>query len=157
MKNYRPVSNLPYISKLTEKVVLEQIDSHLDTNGMQEPLQSAYRPKHSTETALLKILNDLLLEVDSKHYVMLVLLDMSAAFDTVNHNILLHRLENSFVIKGSVNTWLRSYITECYQYVNISGCTSTPIKMDTRMPQGSMLGLKGYPSYVSPLFERFIL
>ena len=127
--------------------------SHLETNEMREPLQSEYRPKHSTETALLKILNDLLLVVDSKHCVTLLLLDMSAAFDTVNHNILLHRLENSFGITGSVNTWLRSYFTERYQCVNIGGCSSTPIKMDTGMPQGSILGPKGYPSYVSPLFE----
>ena len=74
---------------------------------MQEKLQSAYRPKHSTETALIKILNDLLLEVDRKHCVMLVLLDMSAAFDSVNHDILRHRLQCNFGITGSVNAWLR--------------------------------------------------
>ena len=85
--------------------------------------------------------------------IVLVLLDMSAAFDTVNHNILLQRLENSFGITGSVNTWLRSYFTGRYQCVNIGGCSSNPIKIDTGMPQGSILGPKGYPSYVSPLFE----
>ena len=87
-KNYRPVSNLSFLSKPTERAVNDQIKHHMDTNKLQEPLQSAYRPYHSTETALIKIFDDLLLNLDNKKVILLSLLDLSVAFDTVDHNIL---------------------------------------------------------------------
>ena len=120
MKNFRPVSNLSYISKLTEKIVMKQIDEHLDNDNLQEPLQSAYRSNHSIETALVKIVNDLGCEVDNKKCVLLVLLDMSAAFGTVEQSTLLKRFENDFGIEGSANQWLRSYITGRSKRVNLS-------------------------------------
>ena len=152
MKNFRPVSNLSYISKLTEKIVMKQIDQHLDNNNLQEPLQSAYRSNHSTETALVKIVNDLRSEVDNKKCVLLVLLDMSAAFDTVEQSTLLKRFETDFGIEGSVNQWLRSYFTGRSQRVSIQGTLSEPKGMKCGMPQGSIIGPKGYPPYVSPIF-----
>ena len=152
MKNFRPVSNLSYISKLTEKIVMKQIDEHLDNNNLREPLQSAYRSNHSTETALVKIVNDLRSEVDNKKCVLLVLLDMSASFDKVEQSTLLKRFETDFGIEGSVNQWLRSYFTGRSQRVNIQGTLSEPKGMKCGMPQGSIIGPKGYPPYVSPIF-----
>ena len=92
-KNYRPVSNLPFLSKLTEKVVVEQLNDHMNSNSLVEKNQSAYRKHHSTETALLKITNDILCAIDQSQCVLLIMLDQSAAFDTVNQDELLHQLE----------------------------------------------------------------
>ena len=92
LKNYRPVSNLPYLGKLLEKVAISQLDSHFLLNDLHEPLQSAYRANHSVETALMKVSSDILSAIDKKKCVLLVLLDLSAAFDTVDHSIFLNRM-----------------------------------------------------------------
>ena len=84
LSNYRLVSNLPYLSKILERVVADQLQAHLDTNGLHVKIQSAYRRGHSTETALLRILNDLLVMIDGGNNAVLVLLDLSAAFDTLD-------------------------------------------------------------------------
>ncbi len=99
--NYRPISNLPFLSKILEKVVSSQLYSFLEKNGICEEFQSGYRPYHSTETALIIVTNDLLLSSDRGCISLLVLLDLSTAFDTINHNILLNRLENFVGISGS--------------------------------------------------------
>ena len=85
LKNYRPVSNLSYISKLIEKAVAKQINEHIAHEGISNENQSAYRAFHSTETALLKIQNDIATSMDKGAAVGLVLLDLSAAFDTIDH------------------------------------------------------------------------
>ena len=87
--NFRPISNLKFLSKIIEKAVATQLMGHLINNNLEEPLQSAYKRYHSTETALLKVQNDILMAIDNKKCVALLLLDMSAAFDTVDHEILL--------------------------------------------------------------------
>ena len=84
-----PVSNLPCVSKLIEKRVLDQLFRHLDHNNIWHTFQSAYRSKHSTETALLCVLNDLLTASDSGSISILTFLDLSAALDTIDHSILL--------------------------------------------------------------------
>ena len=98
MKNYHPihVSNLPFISKLCEKVVTKQSTDHLLRNNLMEPFQSAYRPNHRLETALLRVCNDILQSMDQTKITVLVLHDLSAAFDTIDHQILLHRLQSRF-------------------------------------------------------------
>ena len=112
LKNYRPVSNLSFMSKLLEKVVASQLMPHLNRYNLFSNFQSAYRPGHSTETALLKVVNDLLLAMDEGKLSVLVLLDLSAAFDTIDHDILLHRLQHVFGIQGTVLSWFRSYLTK---------------------------------------------
>jgi hypothetical protein len=97
--NYRPVSNLSYLSKLIEKAVAMQLTEHLKVNKLLDNYQSAYRKYHSTETALLKVQNDILNELDNKNVVLQVLLDLSVAFDTINHKILLNRLETRYGIQ----------------------------------------------------------
>ena len=93
-ENYRPISNLPYVSKLIERAVLDQLLQHMKRNDLFEPFQSAYRVGHSTETALLAVQNDVLMAMDRQEVVALILLDMSAAFDTVSHTVLLQRMSD---------------------------------------------------------------
>ena len=110
-KNYRLVSNLSYISKLLEWVVCGQVTQHVEGTGNVEPLQSVFRPNYSTEMALLHVKTDLLDAIDKKEVTCLVLLDLSAAFDTVNHSILLHHLKYRFGVQGRVLDWITSYLT----------------------------------------------
>jgi len=93
LKNYRPVSNLSFLSKLLERVVQRRLQAFLDSNELMPSPQSAYRQHHSTETAVLKVYNDLLLTADSGLVSALCLLDLTAAFDTVDHDLLLLRLK----------------------------------------------------------------
>ena len=93
MKNFRTVSNLPFISKILEKVVLTQLRNHLSSNNLLEICQSAYRKDHSTQTAVLSVLDGLLVSADERLVSLVALLDLSAAFDTLDHTILLQRLE----------------------------------------------------------------
>ena len=103
-KNYRPVSNLSFVSKLIERIVCVQLVDHLKENDFYEIFQSAYRQLHSTETALLRLQNDILQAVDSEGGVILVPLDLSAAFDTIDHHKLpWHQLNEQHTV--SFNTW----------------------------------------------------
>ncbi len=98
LKNFRSIFNLAFTSKIVEKVLDSQLESYITANNLYDPLQSAYKELHSTETALVKVTNDILCAVVNKKLVILVLLDLSAAFDTVDHKILLHTLEYEFGI-----------------------------------------------------------
>ena len=105
------MTNLAYISKLTERAVINQTYDHRVRLGLYPLLQSAYRQYHSTETALVKVANDILLDMNSQRVTLLVLLDLSAAFDTVDHEILLRRLTTSFSIRGKALEWFSSYFS----------------------------------------------
>ena len=113
-KNYRPVSNLVFISKATARIVAQQISQHLCDCQLLPELQSAYRTGHSTETALLRVCNDILMNMNKQHVTLLVCLDFSSAFDTVDHDVLLKRLENNFGICGTALTWFQSYLKDRY-------------------------------------------
>ena len=150
-KNYRPVSNLSYISKLLEKVVMGRLNDHLDAHSLREPCQSAYRAAHSTETALIKVFNDMLCAVDQRQYVLLVLLDLSAAFDTIDHDSMHLRLKKLFGIEGEALAWLRSYFSSRTQRVVINNHESTPMALTTGVPQGSVAGPGTFPAYTQPI------
>ena len=121
LKNYRPVATLPFLSKVIEKAASRQVMDHVDSNYLGKPLQSSYKRHHSTETALLKVKNDLLCSLDNNKAVLMVLLDMSAAFDTVDHDILLDRLESKFGIKHMVKSWFSTYLRDRVTKVSIDG------------------------------------
>ena len=101
LKNYRPVSDLSFLSKVLAKVVLEQVFSHLNSHNPISHFQSAQHLDHGTETTLMTVANDLMTAMDTGKVSMLTLLDLSAAFDTVDHDILLHHLEHTFGLRES--------------------------------------------------------
>ena len=109
LKNYRPVSNIKFLSKVIEKYVVNTICNYMRERNLERPLQSAYRTAHSTEFALLKVKNDIMTSIYHREGVSLVLLGLSAAFDTVTHSILFHRMEYELGIKGTALMWLKSY------------------------------------------------
>ena len=111
LKNFHPVSNLSSVSKITQKIVLQQLLAYLMEHNLICLSQSAYRPHHSTETALLKVTNDILLGLGSGNVSLLTLLDLSAAFDTTDHCILLNRFQHMYGISGTALSWLSSYLT----------------------------------------------
>ena len=149
--NYRPVSNINFISKILEKVVAGQLKHYLTENKLIETYQSAYVPNKSTETALLKVQSDILNAVDSREVVFLVMLDLSAAFDTIDHGILLHCLQNNFGISGNVLKWIRSYLESKTYQVQIDGIFSDTYDLEYGVPQGSVLGPLGFILYTSPV------
>uniref|UniRef100_A0A8C1SEN9 Reverse transcriptase domain-containing protein n=1 Tax=Cyprinus carpio TaxID=7962 RepID=A0A8C1SEN9_CYPCA len=149
--NYRPISNLPFLSKILEKVVSSQLYSFLEKNGICEDFQSGFRPYHSTETALLRVTNDLLLSSDRGCISLLVLLDLSAAFDTIDHTILLHRLEHFVGINGSALAWFKSYLYDRHQFVAVNEEVSYRSQVQYGVPQGSVLGPLLFTLYMLPL------
>ena len=140
LKNFRPVSNLPFISKLLERVVLRQLQQHLFDNNLLEINQSAYRKGHSVETAVLSVMDSLLTNSDEKLVSLVALLDLSAAFDTLDHSILIRRLEITFGIRGNVLKWFCSYVSQRFQSIIVNGSISNPCPLLYGVPQGSVLG-----------------
>ena len=117
-KNYRPVSNIPYLSKIIEKAIIAQLTLHMVNNDLVEPLQSAYRPNHSTKTALLRIQNDFLLDLDNRRGVILVLLYLSAVFDTIDLQILIQRLHDRIGLRANALQWFKSSHAKRTQSIN---------------------------------------
>ena len=150
-KNYLPVSNLNFTAKLIGKCAATQLVDHMDDNGLSDPLQSAYRPKHSTESALIKVTDDIMNGIDSKKVVFVVLEDLSAAFDTVDHLVLLSRLHHRFNICGSVLNWLQSYLKGWTTRVSMNGHFSDHISVDFSVPQGSVLGPLLFSAYTTSI------
>ena len=117
-KSFHPVSDLLYISKLVERFAVDQLVDYVTQNGLGEKkFQSAYRAAHSTETTLTQVRNDILLNMDNQRSTCLVLLDLLAAFDTLDHATLLNCLEKRFKITGGALKWIESYLSDRSQAV----------------------------------------
>ena len=152
-KNYRPVSNLSFVSKVLEKVVALRLDKHLEDNILHEPRQSAYRKGHSTETALLRVHHDIAAALDNNCHAVLVMLDLSAAFDVIDHRILMHRLEHTLGITGAALSWIQSYLSDRNMRVAIGDAMSDKKSIAIGVPQGSVLGPKLYCMFTKPIGE----
>jgi hypothetical protein len=138
--SFRPISNLPVISKLLERLVAKQLVAFVEENHLLPCMQSGFRRGHSTETAITKILSDLLDMVDRGETAILALLDLSAAFDTVDYDILLKRLSTSFGLCGQALDWFQSYLYGRTQSVRCGTSNSAAVPIRCGVPQGSVLG-----------------
>jgi Reverse transcriptase (RNA-dependent DNA polymerase) len=139
------------ISKILERLVLVRMVAHVSTSTSFDAVQSAYRRLHSTETALLKITDDIFAGFDNRQSTILVALDQSAAFDCVDHKILISQLENTFGLTVSTLDWIRSYLDGRATFVRWKQNSSDVFPLDTGVPQGSSLGPLLFSLYVAPL------
>ena len=139
-KNYLPISNLCYLSKIVEKAVCNQITSFASQTNNTEELQSAYHEDHSTETTLLKVKTDLLTALDNQEVSCLILLDLSATFNTVSHKLLLNCLKYCFGFGSKVLEWIKDYLSDHMQQLKIDDSVSESVKLEYGVPQGSVVG-----------------
>ncbi|GFR84859.1 reverse transcriptase-like protein [Elysia marginata] len=152
LKNFRPVLISHLFQNFWKKIVLEQLKLNLEKDqNLIEPFQSAYKAGHCTETALLRITNDLLNVADEGMISILSLLDLSAAFDTLDHEIMLKRLSISFGLSGTVLKWFTSYLTNRQYFVIVKGNRSIHTTLEFGVPQRSVLGPVLYTMYIFPL------
>ena len=151
MKNYRPVSNLSFLSKVLEKVVVNRLNSHINSWNTSNQYHSAYRKFHSTETALLKIHNNILALMDAGKVTALTLFDLSAAFDTIDQTILLRRLDDWFEVAETALDWFKSYLTGRCRRIRLGDCLSSKADLKFWVPQGSVLGPLLLTLYTTPL------
>ena len=138
-------------STATATLVLSQVSSYLNSHSLCNTCQSAYRPGHSTETALLKVVNDMFLSLNKGNISVLALLDFSSAFDTIDHPILVHRLNTDFGFTDNVLQWFSSYLTDRTHYVSLSNHCSALTHVHSGVPQGSVLGPIRFTMFIKPL------
>ena len=149
--NYRPISNLPFLSKIAEKCVLLQFNPYAELNSLLPTQQSAYRKHHSTETAVIKLLDDILWSSENQQVTSLVTLDLSAAFDTVDHGVLLSILEKNFGVQDSALAWFTSYLCDRSMQVQVNDTLSSRRTISYSVPQGSVCGPVLFSCYTSTL------
>ena len=149
LKNYKPVSNLSLISKIIEKVVSNRLQAHINSNKLNKPMQ--YREFHFTETALLRVHNDISVSLDKGHVTALNLLDLSAAFDTIDHNTLTNRLAEWYGVSGMALAWFKSYLCGRHQKIKSDKFFSDSSLLEHGVPQGSVLGPLLFSLYTAPL------
>jgi len=137
--NYRPISLLPSFSKILEKIVHKRLYNFLDQHNVFFKSQYGFRPKHSTINAITELTSNISLNLDNNQHTVAVLLDLSKAFDTINHITLLNKLK-FYGVRGIALEWFKSYLSDRTQYVNYNATKSTKQDITCGVPQGSVLG-----------------
>ena len=155
INNYRPISNLSFLSKTIERLVDARLVLYADHNSLYPVYQSAYRAQHSTETALVHLYNDMILTIDRGDIGALVLLDMSAAFDTIDHGIMLDVLRRRFGIQDAALDWFASYFVDRTQVVVTGTDSSSVCELKIGTPQGSVLGPRSFVTYTEDVSDVF--
>ena len=149
--NYRPITNLSTIGKILERLAMKQMRSHMEDSPNLDPQQSEYRALHSTETAMTRVMNDLLSAKYSKSPSVLLSLDISAAFDTLDHQRLLEWAKELFGFDSVVLRWLGSYLAGREQFVGVDGRRSRTVRLSSGVPQGSVLGPLLFSIFTTPV------
>ncbi len=152
-ENFRPLSNLPFLSKITEKAAANQLLNHCEKHAPLPICQSGFRKYHSTETALLKVQSDILMSMDRQEVCFLVLLDLSSAFDTIDHKTIIDVLEYQFGVTDTALEWIKSYLLNRKQRVDLDNNFSEDCDVKYGVPQGSCLGPLLFLFYVSQLYD----
>jgi hypothetical protein len=155
LASYRPISNLSFISKTLERLVSRRFTKHSDEQGLFSDTQSAYRENYSTETALVRLHNDIVTAIDHGEVGALVLLDLSAAFETVDHTILIDVLRERFGVEADALSWMMSYLRNRSQTVSVGSNFSTVRPVLCGVPQGSVLGPKQFIAYTDEIANIF--
>lgn len=153
LSNYRPVSNLAFLGKLLEKCALYHINNHCKEHNLLPDYQSAYRENFSCETALVKLTNDILWSMERGRVTSLVAIDLSAAFDTVDYEVMDRVLEVKFGLKKTVSSWISTYLQPRTCRVNVGDSYSAEKQLKCGVPQGSCMGPYLYLMYASTLHE----
>ncbi len=148
--NYRPISLLSNIGKLFEKIVYNRIEKFIEDSKLIYDLQFGFRKKYSTNHALLSITEKIRENLDSKKFSCGVFVDLEKAFDTVNHSILISKLEN-YGIRGNANNWISSYLGNRAQQVSLDGVLSAKANITCGVPQGSILGPLLFTIYINDM------
>ena len=148
--NYRPISVLPVLSRIFEKLIYDQLYQYLDGSGFLTSDQSGFRPLHSTATCLLKCTDDWYSGMDKGHLTGLISIDLKKAFDTVDHKILCQKLEH-YGVTGRELSWFNSYLSNRKQYCRINGVDSNIKEIEVGVPQGSCLGPLLFLVYINDL------
>jgi hypothetical protein len=148
--NYRPVSILPCFSKILERLIFNRCLSFINSFNILSNKQFGFRPGHSTQMALIDIIDKIHTAVDNNETSMAIFLDLSKAFDTINHNILLYKLEY-YGIRGIALEWFKSYLSNRTQYVYYNSCKSNVKDIRSGVPQGSILGPLLFILYVNDI------
>ena len=149
--NYRPVNNLPFLSKITEKAMIQQLNTYLETHCPLPNTVCAYRKNLSTEHAILKLLDTIYKNMDKQCVTLVLAIDLSAAFDTVNHSLLLKVLNKTYNIKGTALKWFTSYLSDHSVCVQINNRVSQELDLPFSVPQGSCAGPILFNIYISTL------
>ena len=139
------------MSKIKEKAVANQLLEHKEKYSMRETMQSAYRKSYSTDTAILKIHNDILRVMDNGECTLLVMLDLSASFDMVDHPILVKRLNNTFGVQGHGLDWMTFYLLNRTEQICIHNLLSDTKTLNYNIPQGSIFGPDFYSDFSEPV------
>ena len=150
LNNYRPISQLPTIAKLLEKVVYFQLNNYLHTYQLIDKYQSAYRLHHSTETSVLHVIDNVIKSLDIHSNIQLLLLDLSAAFDTLDHIILKQRLIDIGLTDKALD-WIMAFISNRTFSIKTGNHYSQPNNLKTGVPQGSVLGPILFLIYIRPI------
>ena len=153
LANYRPVNNLPFLSKIVEKVILNQLQSHIDEHQLLTSRFCTYRQGYSTESAILKITNDVLRSMDLQCVTPLVAIDLSMTFDTVNHSIMLSVLGHRFGITNNALRWFHEYLCNRSIAVEINGIDSSELALPFLVLQGNCASLVLFNLYISTLYQ----
>ena len=153
--NYRPISLISNLSKIFERLFYNQLEHFLDVHDLIYKLQFGFRKKYSTNHALLSIVEKIRHNLDKGNFACGVFVDLEKAFDTVNHNILLSKLEHCG-IRGRENQWVKSFLTNRDQFVNLNNCTSSNKTITCGVPQGSILGPLLFTIYINDMNKAII-